>query len=82
MLIKQINYVLIIRFGCYRKTLNNSALNQTCGRTFKYKVAQWEKNPEFDSLKTPKAQSTDLQERCGFPQIKLLTRPPVRQSLQ
>ena len=57
-------------------------LYQTCGRTFKYKVAQWEKNPEFDSLKTPKAQSTDLQERCGFPQIKLLTRPPVRQSLQ
>lgn len=40
------------------------------------------KKPEFDSLKTPKAQSNDLQERCGFPQIKLLTRPPVRPSLQ
>lgn len=28
-LIKKINYVLIIRFGYYRKTLNNSALSQT-----------------------------------------------------
>ena len=40
------------------------------------------KKPEFYSLKTPKAQSNDLQEHCVFPQIKLLTRPPVRQSLQ
>lgn len=35
-LIKKINYVLIIRFGCYRKTLNNSALNQRNISLFRY----------------------------------------------